>query len=278
MKKTKFDNLKIVLVGILLVVGMSYVSAWAGPSVSSPDGNPFPPLHTGASPQTKIGSLGIGNMFSAFANASFNQDVTFKGKLYGGTPIAPSTLKVGDKSNNRLVDMNIPAGEVNATGSIKVTSLAGGKGDAGNGKSKLCVDLSNGNVVFCDVPTTTISFRNKTNYPAFDVSDVGIRFTPNEYYSPTSTYYKDYTSAMDITAKLPYTFKVLPYASCKSTSPSCSIKVLFEITDNDLAGTIKPVYSETISATSTTKVLGNAYTYTVPSGHVILLSVTATTN
>jgi hypothetical protein len=56
--KTK-EQIKGLLIGFVLVVGMSYVSAWTGPSVAPTGGNTAEPINVGSLAQSKLGSLAV---------------------------------------------------------------------------------------------------------------------------------------------------------------------------------------------------------------------------
>lgn len=69
LSKTK-EQIKGLLIGFVLVIGMSYVSAWTGPSVAPTGGNKPEPINKGTDAQVKSGSLGV-TVFNADA-ASIN--------------------------------------------------------------------------------------------------------------------------------------------------------------------------------------------------------------
>lgn len=64
--KTKItQNIKAIILGLVLTVGMGYVAAqtFVGPTEAPPGGNTPAPLNIGISPQTKTGPLSLANLF-----------------------------------------------------------------------------------------------------------------------------------------------------------------------------------------------------------------------
>ena len=84
-KKYAFDGLKIVVLGALLSVGVSYAS-WLGPTQAPPGGNAFAPINTTSSGQTKGGSLGLGGLI--VGGTSFFADKVAVGGQVPGSGIS----------------------------------------------------------------------------------------------------------------------------------------------------------------------------------------------
>src|SRR5271168_3225161 len=59
MKTKLIDTVKIVIIGSLLAVTVSYASTWVAPTATPPSGNPDAPINIGTTGQTKLGGLSL---------------------------------------------------------------------------------------------------------------------------------------------------------------------------------------------------------------------------
>ena len=135
MKKDFLQSIKVLILGLFLSVGVSYISAatngtgtgtWTSPSTGAPSGNVYGPLNIGPSAQTKTGQLSIsnllvgtniagGNIFSG-STAFNNYPSALNGAVYAGyfclnttDPDAPTDCLSAWPTNT------LPAGSPNQT-------------------------------------------------------------------------------------------------------------------------------------------------------------------
>jgi hypothetical protein len=93
MKTTLTQNLKSIILALILVVGISYVSAWTGPRLSPPDGNASAPINVGGGTtgniytQTKSGILNLAHLFTSDLTVT-NADGTVTNIPAGSTLVA----------------------------------------------------------------------------------------------------------------------------------------------------------------------------------------------
>lgn len=102
MTKTELlSTVKIVVLSLVLVLGISYVSAWTAPTGTPPDNNVAAPINTSLVTQVKAGALGVSGYFTAYSGMSAN------GKLINNvaTPIAGT-----DAVNKDYVDAQTSGG------------------------------------------------------------------------------------------------------------------------------------------------------------------------
>lgn len=103
MKKELLQSIKIIVLGLILGLGVSFVSAWTGPTTGAPGGNVNPPLNVGESAQTKGGSLIISN--SVVSNednlyAGYNPSTnSITGGLASGPAVFHDIIKVSGQAN-----------------------------------------------------------------------------------------------------------------------------------------------------------------------------------
>lgn len=81
--KTKItQNIKSIILALILVAGVSYVSAssiWTAPTLPPTGGNTDTPINVGGTLQTKTGSLVVGGVFNAASAAVFDSSITLGG-------------------------------------------------------------------------------------------------------------------------------------------------------------------------------------------------------
>ena len=63
MKIHPIDTLKIVVIGSILAVSVSYASTWVAPSTTPTGGNPDAPINVGSTGQIKAGGLTVGTNY-----------------------------------------------------------------------------------------------------------------------------------------------------------------------------------------------------------------------
>ena len=56
--------LKIIILAVILSIGVTYVYAWTGPTLTAPNGNVSAPINVGATSQAKAGGLGVTNFLA----------------------------------------------------------------------------------------------------------------------------------------------------------------------------------------------------------------------
>lgn len=142
MKKTLLNNLKFIIFGLVVAIGVSAAYAvsnnWAAPTSSAPSNTIEVPLHTGPD-QIKIGGLSVGP-FAAFSNAELNQQVYLNGMVRGGDPTtANSQVKFGDSAH--VVNSTV-AGNVNVVGTLQGSSVA-------NANSSTLCAAKDGTIITC---------------------------------------------------------------------------------------------------------------------------------
>jgi len=130
MKKLFLENLKTILLAVILSSGLSIASAWTGPTVIPPGGNISAPINVGDSIQIKSGSiwadsLGATNGLFTTGNVSLTNvqsTVTVDSRAYSRTDSGLSNSPlliprcVGDTTDNRD---NLPDSNTNpAVGSV----------------------------------------------------------------------------------------------------------------------------------------------------------------
>jgi hypothetical protein len=62
---TILNTIKPIIIGLLVAVGVSYVSAWTGPTGTAPTNNVAAPINLSATSQTKTGPLWAAGLFSS---------------------------------------------------------------------------------------------------------------------------------------------------------------------------------------------------------------------
>ncbi len=73
------NTIKVITLALLLALGISYVSAqWSGPQQAPPLGNVSAPLNTGATAQTKTGSLAVGSLTVKGSVPDYSSGINFQ--------------------------------------------------------------------------------------------------------------------------------------------------------------------------------------------------------
>ncbi|HWC57505.1 MAG TPA: hypothetical protein VG621_00935 [Candidatus Paceibacterota bacterium] len=133
--KNVFNNLKLITVGLVLVVGVNYVyaSTWTPRPSTPPDGNTDFPVNVGTDPQLKPGALSV-DAFTAALNGELDGTTYFQGLLRGGTPTTnDSNIAFGgddplDVSKQHAVDLVVNGGigaqQTITTGSLTSSALS----------------------------------------------------------------------------------------------------------------------------------------------------------
>ncbi len=80
---------KTIIVAMILIAGVSLVSAWTAPTQIPPGGNVSAPVNVGALSQYKSGAFGVGGLFRAYGNA-----------------IVDGSLSIGTASPTQKLDVN----------------------------------------------------------------------------------------------------------------------------------------------------------------------------
>lgn len=149
MKKTLLTNLKYIALGLVLAVGISYVSAgvWKAAPANPPANNTDYPVNVSTEDQIKAGGLQV-NQFTAATNAQFEQMFQVNGILRGDdpkqTPPSQSTVKFGGTDLlgvNRVVDL-LMKGSLESKGSIAIQTLSNPS------MQEVCSD-KDGNLTLC---------------------------------------------------------------------------------------------------------------------------------
>jgi hypothetical protein len=130
---------KIIFLGLVISVGLSYVAAWTGPSSNPPNGNVSLPINAGSGGQAKAGSLGIGSKpsgYASFPRTGYALDAVGKGYanhfygddlgLGGNTPAAGTAIDAKGTISATGVAVY---GAVHTTGDITDDNLATGGAD-----------------------------------------------------------------------------------------------------------------------------------------------------
>ncbi|MDB5254874.1 MAG: hypothetical protein JWL92_250 [Candidatus Nomurabacteria bacterium] len=145
MKKTTLaTNLKYILLGIIVAIGLSYAVQAAPSPIGS--GNPDAPLNVGTTAQSKSGGLAV-LAFNAKQNAQFDGSTFFHGALLA--PSANSTISFGGTYNGAARNTGIAiSGAFGSTGTIAAATLINGT------NSTVCSDAS-GIVLLCDAAVVT---------------------------------------------------------------------------------------------------------------------------
>ncbi|MFA6257658.1 MAG: hypothetical protein WC671_01455 [Candidatus Paceibacterota bacterium] len=103
MKTKIIQNIKSIILALMLVAGVSYVSAvgtWSGPTATAPGNNTDTPLNVGSTLQSKSGWLGVGGIFTP----SVSMDIRNTGGLLGGlTTTGGAVLNTGGATNGLIV-------------------------------------------------------------------------------------------------------------------------------------------------------------------------------
>ena len=120
-KKEITQSIKIIVLGLILSLGASYVLAQSSP----PANNVAGPLNVGTSAQSKIGSLGVVGGFFTWGPALFNDTVGISGTLsvFGNTTVSSAMTVAG-------------------AGGMTISSLGG------HGTKEICVN-SSGQLIYC---------------------------------------------------------------------------------------------------------------------------------
>lgn len=135
----------LILCGILLV-GLSFVSAYTAPSSTPPGGNPNPPITTLSSPQFKLGGLSV-----------------YK------TQVPTTNYKLDIAGNVLATGMNISGG-LDVAGSIKAESLK----HSSTNDQKICVN-KDGNIVLCSSASEILYFYVYDGEKKFVIPSPGVK-------------------------------------------------------------------------------------------------------
>lgn len=139
--KTIFQNIKLIILGIIVAIGVSYAYAQVAtnPSTVAPGNNIALPVHQLTGAQVKTGGLAV-NGFSAYKNSILHQDSFFKG-IIKGVP------QGGNTSTVFMGAIGSPATTI-ATGTIS-NKLSLGSDDLSNtSNSPVCGDTQ-GHIILC---------------------------------------------------------------------------------------------------------------------------------
>lgn len=138
MKKT-ISTLKLIALGIILSVGISYAALWTGPTAAAPGGNVDAPITALVDAQEKLGNLSV-NTFAALGNSALKQRAFFRGPVKGIDPgSSDPTLEIGGGATRVVTTVN---GNLNSGRTIGSTELIN------NVMNPLCADDA-GHVVLC---------------------------------------------------------------------------------------------------------------------------------
>ncbi len=145
MKKDFIKTAKIIILGLVLSLGVSFISAsWSSPVQSPTGSNTNPPIDEGAVSQVKNGGLGLDNLLVGPDN------IGIYGDLIAGSSNLTSTLTV-DSVNERVgIGVASPTTALDVYGSIKSSALSspsqvfvkGGGGPPPPALVQICADLS----------------------------------------------------------------------------------------------------------------------------------------
>lgn len=147
MKNQIKTNIKLVMLMLLLIMGVSYTKAnspWVGPTATAPGNNPDAPVNVGPSTQTKMGSLviatttdGIGfnvpNSFSWFNKIVVGNGIWSTGTLVASTSLYVVNGSLGVGTISPATKLEVVGGPIKATGGLIIQTCATGScpGDAG---------------------------------------------------------------------------------------------------------------------------------------------------
>jgi len=98
--KNLIQSLKVIIIGLILAVGLSYAFAWTAPTASPPGGNVSAPVNVGGTSQTKIGNMSF--------SSSLDSPLGYFGKIGIGT-ISPNA-KLTVVSGDILLKQNVAVG------------------------------------------------------------------------------------------------------------------------------------------------------------------------
>ena len=88
------SSLKVIILGIVLASGVSYIFAWTVPTSTPPDGDVSAPINVGSNTQTKSGNIILSQLFAdgitVFGASTFNGNLTI------GSTSAVATVKIVD--------------------------------------------------------------------------------------------------------------------------------------------------------------------------------------
>ncbi|HEY0980364.1 MAG TPA: hypothetical protein VGE18_03075 [Candidatus Paceibacterota bacterium] len=134
MKKTLLTNLKYIAFGLTLAFAASTLAQWTAPASIPYGSNTGIPIHVGPA-QIKTGGLSVNN-FIVSQNASFEQDLSLRGTVRGGTPLdTTSTLQLGSVPMSTVTDAAI-------SGNLAAADYIQNQFVANPDNSRLCADGS----------------------------------------------------------------------------------------------------------------------------------------
>ena len=90
--KNIIQSLKVVALGLMLAIGLSYAFAWTAPTGNPPTGNVSAPVNVGDNTQYKEGSLVLNTSTTPFANGL----IVRSGNVGIGTTDPKINLAIGD--------------------------------------------------------------------------------------------------------------------------------------------------------------------------------------
>jgi|ERR1035437_1527702 hypothetical protein len=100
MKKI-IDYTKILVLAAILVVGVSYLKAWTGPTLPAPTGNTAAPINTGSGTQTKNGSLTLNAGVYGIAPNQWQNAIGLT--VFGTSTLYGLTLANGSQGLNKVL-------------------------------------------------------------------------------------------------------------------------------------------------------------------------------
>jgi len=153
MKTKIIQNIKSIIVALVLVAGVAYVSAWTGPTDTAPDSNTAAPINVSYSSQIKQGNFHIKGLINA-TTAATNGLIVENGNVGIGTMNPQSKLDV--------------VGDVCATvGGVKQCLSSGGN-------SKFCyvIDAATGTTFAYGTPLSSDTTLKNCRDLAYDACSV----------------------------------------------------------------------------------------------------------
>ena len=228
MKKI-IEYTKILVLALILVVGVSYIKAWTGPTLPAPLGNTSAPINTGSIHQEKTGTFWVNTTgslttplaFEVFGQSLFNGATTVNGDIsvsgIASTTYLKLTSGAGTGNRGKVLQFSDDQGNISW---VATSSLGVGGGSSG-GVTKI---IAGTNISISPIGGTgavTVSC------PTCSTGSSGGGFTGTMYKCPNTT--SNYIS----TGK---TTHVITFSGCQgqySSVSSCSI-----LTDS-VSGTVE---------------------------------------
>ena len=140
--KNVAQNIKAVVLGIIVAAGVTYAFAWTGPTATPPNGNVAAPINVGSSIQTKLGGLILNGSttsqlstgLTVFGQSIFDGSIQINDGTAGAGKVLQATDSSGDAKWVATSTLGSGTGTAGAGAQwVLVSGVSGQSGAVANG-------------------------------------------------------------------------------------------------------------------------------------------------